>query len=243
MIDRQEVEQLIPKLKLGPNIVGASFSRQDGHVNPLFLIRAMRTAFIQSGGAYFPGAAACDIRHEDQAFTVQTPAGCFQAPKLVLAAGVGIPRLAAMLGMHMPVRPQRGQILVTERLQPVLSLTINGIRQTSEGSFMFGYSNEEVGFDTSVTVDVISDIARRAIEAFPDLAGVRIVRTWGALRPLTPDKYPLYCESDDYPGAFVVSSHSGVSLAPMYASHVARWIVDGTQPEGFDHFHPRRFDV
>jgi glycine/D-amino acid oxidase-like deaminating enzyme len=243
MIDRREVEQLIPELKLGPNIVGASFSRQDGHVNPLFLIRAMRTAFIQSGGAYFPGAAVCDIRHEDQAFAVKTPAGCFQAPKLVLAAGVGIPHLAAMLGMQMPVRPQRGQILVTERLQPVLSLTINGIRQTSEGSFMFGYSNEEVGFDTSVTVDVISDIARRTIEAFPDLAGVRIVRTWGALRPLTPDKYPLYCESDDYPGAFVVSSHSGVSLAPMYASHVARWIVDGTQPEGFDHFHPRRFDV
>jgi glycine/D-amino acid oxidase-like deaminating enzyme len=243
MIDRQEVEQLIPKLKLGENIIGASFSQHDGHVNPLFLIRAMRNAFIQAGGAYFPGAAACDIRHEDQAFTVQTPAGCFQAPKLVLAAGVGIPRLAAMLDMQMPVRPQRGQILVTERLQPVLSLPINGIRQTREGCFMFGESNEEVGFDTRVTVDVISDIAKRAIEAFPDLAGVRIVRSWGALRPLTPDKYPIYYESDDYPGAFVVSSHSGVSLAPMYASHIVRWIVDGTQPEGFEHFSPRRFDV
>jgi len=243
MIDRHEVEQLIPELKLGTNIVGASFSRHDGHVNSLFLIRALRTAFIRSGGAYFPGAAACDIRQEDQAFTVKTPAGCFQAPKLVLAAGVGIPRLASMLDMQMPVRPQRGQILVTERLQPLLPLPINGIRQTREGSFMFGESNEEVGFDTRVTVDVISNIARRAIEAFPGLAGVRIVRAWGALRPLTPDEYPLYCESDDFPGAFVVSSHSGVSLAPMYASHVARWIVDGTQPEGFDHFNPRRFDV
>jgi glycine/D-amino acid oxidase-like deaminating enzyme len=92
-------------------------------------------------------------------------------------------------------------------------------------------------------VDVISDIARRAIEAFPELTGVRIIRTWGALRPLTPDKYPIYHESDNYPGAFVVSSHSGVSLAPMYASHIAHWIVDKIQPEGFDHFSPRRFDV
>jgi glycine/D-amino acid oxidase-like deaminating enzyme len=243
MIDRHEVEQLIPNLKLGENIIGASFSQHDGHVNPLFLIRAMRKAFIQAGGAYFPGAAACDIRHEDKAFNVQTPHGCFRAPKLVLAAGVGIPRLAAMLNMQMPVRPQRGQILVTERLQPALSLPITGIRQTREGSFMFGESNEEVGFDTDVAVDVISNIAQRTIEAFPELASVRIVRAWGALRPLTPDKYPIYYESEDYPGAFVVSSHSGVSLAPMYASHIARWIVDGTQPEGFDHFSPRRFDV
>ena len=179
MIDRGEVKRLIPKLKLGEQMVGASYSQHDGHVNPLFLIRAMRNAFIQAGGAYFPGAAACDIRYEDKTYTVRTPAGYFQAPKLVLAAGVGIPRLAAMLNMKMPVRPQRGQILVTERLQPVLSLPINGIRQTREGSFMFGESNEEVGFDTSVTIDVISNIARRAMEAFPNLAGVRIVRSWG----------------------------------------------------------------
>lgn len=243
MISRHDVEKLIPKLKLGPNIVGASYSSHDGHVNPLFLIRAMRNAFIQNGGAYHPGAAACDIRYEYSSFCVRTPAGTFMAPKLVLAAGVGNARLAAMLGMQMPVRPQRGQLIVTERLQPVLPLPISGIRQTGEGSLMFGSSTEEVGFDTRVTMDVIAGIAKRAIEAFPEFAGVRVVRTWGALRPLTPDKYPIYHESEEYPGAFVVSSHSGVSLAPLYATHVARWIVDGAQPEDFENFSPRRFDV
>jgi len=243
MINRPDVERLVPELKLGPNIVGASYSKHDGHVNPLFLIRALRNAFIQDGGVYRPGAAACDIRYESSTFCVRTPAGSFRAPKLVISAGVGTARLAALLGMQIPVRPQRGQLLVTERLRPVLPLPISGIRQTAEGCLMFGTSTEEVGFDTRVTIAVMRDIARRAVEAFPDFAGVRVVRSWGALRPLAPDKYPIYHESENYPGAFVVSSHSGVSLAPLYATHIARWIVDGVKPEGFENFSPRRFDV
>ena len=64
--------------------------------------------------------------------------------------------LAATLGMKIPVRPQRGQLIVTERLAPMLPYPISGIRQTHEGSFMIGVSNEEVGFDTSVTADVLN---------------------------------------------------------------------------------------
>ena len=108
---------------------------------------------------------------------------------------------------------------------------------------MFGTSTEDVGFNTDITIETIRDIAQSAIEAFPQLAKLRIVRSWAALRPLTPDKYPVYCESETHPGAFVVSSHSGVSLAPLYTTHVAQWIMDGTQPEGFEQFSPRRFDV
>jgi glycine/D-amino acid oxidase-like deaminating enzyme len=148
-----------------------------------------------------------------------------------------------MLDMQIPVRPQRGQLLVTERVKQVLPYPISGIRQTGEGSFMLGASNEEVGFDTHVTLDVARFIARRAMAAFPELSGVRIVRSWAALRPLTPDSKPIYHQSERYPGAFVLTSHSGVSLAPLYATHLAHWIIAGDQPEGFEHFSLQRFAV
>ena len=51
----------------------------------------------------------------------------------------------------MPLRPQRGQILVTERLAPLLPLPSSGLRQTSDGTVMIGATQEEVGFDTSTT--------------------------------------------------------------------------------------------
>ena len=243
LIGRDELQARIPNMALGPKIVGASFSPHDGHVNPLLLLRAMQTAFKQSGGRYYPGTAAVDIRHNGGRFQVETAKGQFSAPKLVLAAGVGIPRLAAMLDMHIPVAPERGQLLVTERLAPLLPYPFSGIRQTDEGSFMLGVSNEAVGYDTSVTTNIMQYIARRAFEAFPCLGDVRIVRSWAALRPLTPDRYPIYHESTTYPGAFVLTSHSGVSLASLYATDIAGWIADGTKPEDFEHFSPRRFDV
>ena len=243
LIDRKELQSLIPRMKLGPNIRGATFSPHDGHVNSLFLLRAMHTAIKLAGGRYFPGNAVIDIRRDGQFFTVQTQQDRFSAPKLVLAAGLGIPPLAAMLGMNIPVQPDRGQILVTERLRPVLPYPLSGIRQTAEGSLLFGASHESVGSNTTVTTEVIRNIAGRAAEGFPCLSSVRILRSWGALRPLTPDEFPIYHESETYPGAFVLTSHSGVSLASLYATHIPRWIVSGEQPYGFDVFDVRRFQL
>ena len=243
LIDRKELQSLIPRMELGPNIVGATFSPHDGHVNSLFLLRAMHTAIKLGGGRYFPGKAVIDIRRDGDVFTVQTQQDRFSAPKLVLAAGLGIPPLAAMLGMKIPVQPERGQILVTERLRPVLSYPLSGVRQTAEGSLLFGTSHESVGYNTTVTTGVIRNIAGRAIEAFPCLSNVRILRSWGALRPLTPDEFPIYLESETYPGAFVLTSHSGVSLASLYATHIPRWIVSGEQPYGFDAFDVMRFQL
>jgi glycine/D-amino acid oxidase-like deaminating enzyme len=243
MIDRSALEKLMPRMKLGPAICGASFSPHDGHVNTLFLIRALHAAFRNYGGAYFPGQAVETIQHDGKRFRIQTRDILFDAAKVVLAAGVGIPALASQLGIEIPVRPQRGQIIVTERLRPVLPLPISGIRQTAEGSFMFGVTNEEVGLDTSVTFDGLKRIASKAIQVFPDLAGVRMQRCWAALRPLAPDQFPIYHHSRRCPGAYVLTSHSGVTLAPLYADTMARWIVDAIEPRGFESFSLRRFDV
>ena len=243
MIDRSELQRLIPQMKLGANITGASFSPHEGHVNPLFLIRALHVAFKKHGGKYYPGCAVREIHHDGRRFRVKTRNGDIEGKKLVLAAGVGIPALAAKLGMAIPVRPQRGQLIVTERLAPMLPYPISGIRQTHEGSFLLGVSNEEAGFDISVTTDILKTIAQNAIEAFPALSGVGMMRSWAALRPLAPDLYPIYHQSDGFPGAYVVTSHSGVTLASLHADLIARWISEGTEPEGFEHFSLRRFDV
>ena len=242
-IDRQALQSMIPQMELGPAVLGATYCPHDGHVNPLALLRALHGAFQAAGGNYFPGSKVTDIRHDGRVFQVHTQKELFSAPRVVLAAGLGIPPLAEILGMKIPVEPQRGQILVTERVRPVLPYPMGSIRQTAEGSFLFGSSNESVGFDTSVSIPVMRAIAQRARATFPCLGNLRIVRTWAALRPLTPDVFPVYEESKKYPGAFVLTSHSGVTLASVYAEHIPRWIIGGQKPEGLEAFTSRRFHV
>ncbi len=242
-ISRAEAQAMIPRMVLGPKVMGATFSPHDGHVNPLYLLRAMHAAYQSEGGRYYPGQKVINIVHDGKNFLVNTPKEHFSAPKLVLAAGVNTSRLAGILGLDIPVEPVRGQIAVSERVLPTLPYPLSSLRQTAEGSFMFGASKEHAGYDNSVTGSVIRGIIRHALDLFPCLADLRIVRTWGALRPLAPDSMPVYEESRLYPGAFVLTSHSGVSLASVYARHIPAWVIEGEKPSGFDAFSTRRFHV
>jgi glycine/D-amino acid oxidase-like deaminating enzyme len=163
------------------------------------------------------------------------------ADKLVLAAGLGNARLAPMVGLNAPVRPQRGQILVTEKLPPFLQHPLVNIRQTDEGSVMIGDSQEEVGLNTATQFAVQQGIAQRAVRLFPRLAQAQIVRSWAALRVMSPDGFPIYDRSTTCPGAYVVTCHSGITLAAAHAGVLARHIAQDDWPQSLAPFSAGRF--
>jgi glycine/D-amino acid oxidase-like deaminating enzyme len=81
------------------------------------------------------------------------------------------------------------------------------------------------------------------VRIFPHLSSVQLNRAWGALRVMTPDGYPVYHQSTDYPGAYAVSCHSGVTLAALHAVEIANWICGDTPHELTTDFSAARFDV
>ncbi len=243
IIERHEVQKMVPGLRVGDGVAGASLGPHDGHVNPLRLLRALHRGFERLGGRYFPCNEVTNISHDGGAFVAETASNRFTAPKILIACGHGITKLAPMVGLDAPIRPQRGQILVTERIEATVEMALGSIRQTDEGGFMFGNSEEEVGFNDGTTLPVASNIAARAVKAFPQMANVRLIRNWGCIRVLTPDKCAIYDESETMPGAYVATSHSGVTLAAVNAHHVSHWVATGETPPDFDHFSARRFDV
>lgn len=224
-------------------IAGAIYSPHDGHVNPLLTLRALSYAFQQAGGHYFPSNPVSEIESHQDGFTLHTPQGKWHAKRIVLAAGLENARLGAQVDLPIPIEPVRGQVLVTERLAPFLRYPSNLLRQTQEGTVMIGDSQEHVGFNTQTQPEVQQQIAQRAIRAFPCLAHVQIVRTWGALRIMTPDGLPVYDESRRYPGAFAVTCHSGVTLAALHSELLPAWILGGALPSLFEVFHVQRFPV
>ena len=242
MLDRERVKQAIPQI--GPEVVGASYSRFDGHCNSLRLFRALNVGMQQLGATYLAEHRVEDIEHTGGEFRLTTRSGEVRAAKVVLAAGIDSVRLAPMVGLNVPVRPQRGQLIVTERTAPFLHYPMQTVRQTDEGTIMIGDSQEEVGADPSSTRDVIAVLANRAIRIFPQLATLNIVRSWGCLRVMTKDGFPIYEQSATCPGAFNASCHSGVTLAAAHALFLAPQIAEGQlSPQDFAPFSARRFDV
>jgi glycine/D-amino acid oxidase-like deaminating enzyme len=241
MLDRGEVEKALPHL--GPEVVGASYSRFDGHCNSLRLFRALNAGMQQLGVTYLPEHRVERIHYNAGEFRLTSRAGEIRVPKIVLAAGIDNVRLAPMVGLDVPVRPQRGQLIVTEKTAPFLHYPVQTLRQTDEGGVMMGDSQEEVGADPTVTCPVISVLAERAVRMVPLLGHLNIVRTWAALRVMTKDGFPVYDESRTCPGAYSAACHSGVTLAAAHALHLAPCIAAGRLPESFEPFSVRRFDV
>jgi glycine/D-amino acid oxidase-like deaminating enzyme len=244
MLDRIELEKLFPKARLGPDVVGASFGRQDGHANPLHLLTALHAGIVRAGGRLEGGSPVRAVRSDGRGgFVIERGEDRIHAGRVVLAAGLGTRVLAAQVGLDVPVRPQRGQILVTERLQPMLPLPSFEVRQTREGTVMIGVTNEEAGFDASTTTAAAAAMTARVLRQVPGLGEARLVRQWAGLRILTPDQYPIYAQSETHPGAFIAQCHSGVTLAAAHAILLAGAIAEGRLPASFDVFHQRRFDV
>ncbi len=243
ILDRNEFSQLIPKMELGDKVIGGLFFPGAGHVNPLFMLRAMRKAFLIQGGTFIPGESVMEITPGRSHTIVKTGTQTYACEKLVIAAGHGSTRLMGSLGVKLPVYPLRGQLLVTNRMPPLLPIPLLNVRQTGEGTFMVGVSIEHAGHDVRTTVSAMKAQAQKAIEVFPVMAGFKWVRSWAAIRVMTPDDSPIYDELPGLNNIFILAGHSAISLAPLHASIIPQWIISGKRPDEINNFGLGRFHV
>jgi glycine/D-amino acid oxidase-like deaminating enzyme len=257
MLGRRELDALVPGT--GPAVVGASYSREDGHVNSLRLFRALLVGLQRCGVDYRPWHTVDGITREAGGFRIDAydagAAGAGTAPapsaagracraaKVVLAAGNANRTLAPLVGLHAPMLPEQGQILVTERLAPFMPLPLSTLRQTDEGSLLIGDSRAAGTVPEGLDGAINTVLARRAVQVFPQLARVQIVRSWRAVRVMPRDGFPIYQQSQSHPGAFVATCHSGVTLAAAHALKLAPMIASGVLDPSVTPFSGARFQT
>ncbi len=228
---------------IGPKVVGAILHHQDGHANPLRLLLAMAADVRRMGGRVLDGKTVTGVSKPDGFHIDCSDGTTVRAAKVVLSAGLGAAKLGPQLGFRAPVRPQRGQVLITEKLPKMINRPSLIARQVDEGGIQIGATNEEVGLDDRVTQPGISKLAAEAVAAYPALAKAQLVRSWGALRVLSPDGLPIYQESTDMPGAYLVTCHSGITLAAAHARFLPDWIEGTNAAPDLEVFSESRFAV
>ncbi len=228
---------------IGPKVVGAILHHQDGHANPLKLLRALADDVRRLGGQVLTGKHVTHVDKPDL-FRVFCADGTeVQARKIVLSAGLGAMSLGPMLGFKAPIRPQRGQVMITEKMPKLINRPSLIARQTDDGGIQIGATNEEVGLDNGVTQSGLSGLAAEAVAAFPALAKAQLIRSWGALRILSPDGLPIYQESTAMPGAYLVTCHSGITLAAAHALFLPDWLEGAEAAPNLEAFSEDRFTL
>nr|WP_299244858.1 FAD-dependent oxidoreductase [uncultured Halomonas sp.] len=240
-LDREALTPCLPGL--GEAVQGGTWSPHDGQCNPLYLLRALYAASHSLGVETHPASPVERLEATTSGFRATTPRGHFEADRVILAAGLGARTLAPMLGLSDAVHPVRGQVLVTERRPPGARLPTPQIRQTASGGYLIGDTHEDAGLDKGVTLAMMQSLADKAVRIYPDLAEARLVRSWGALRVMTPDGNPLYEVSSSHPGAYNINCHSGITLAAFHAGGLSDAIRDDRLAQSFPQFLGARFHV
>jgi glycine/D-amino acid oxidase-like deaminating enzyme len=242
ILDRKRLVRMLPHL--GPEVVGASYCALDGHCNSLRLHRALFAALVRRKVRILAGHRVERAQYAGGEFRLLTHVREVRAGKVVIAAGNASAELAPMLGLSAPMQPNRGQIIVTERVQPFLRHPIVSIRQTDEGTVMIGDSQLEGKDPDQMSMPTSAAMAGRAVRSFPILSHLNVVRMWSGIRVMTEDGFPIYDQSQQCPGAFLVCCHSGVTLAATHALTLAPMIAEGKLNEdAVGAFSARRFNV
>jgi glycine/D-amino acid oxidase-like deaminating enzyme len=154
------------------------------------------------------------------------------------------------LGAPVPVLPRRGFILVTEPLPPLVRHKVYSadyvdnvgssdagletscvVEGTRGGTILIGASRERVGFDTTLSVQVVETLARQAVAIFPFLARVNLLRVYRGFRPYCPDHLPVIGPDRRVPGVIHACGHegAGIGLAAGTASLVSDYVTGTLQ--------------
>jgi sarcosine oxidase subunit beta len=211
---------------VNPSILAAAYCALDGHVTAYLTGRAYRQALTAAGVTLFEGEAAAGIARESGAWAVRVGAGRVRATRIVLAGGVWLEEMLSWLGLTVPIRCLINQLVVTERLGPVMRSVLgiaNGLlslKQFENGTVLIGGGWQGRGDVVRGGVEAIPDNlignVRLARHTIPALGKARIARIWLGLESETADAMPAIGPLPGVPDAFVVGCvHSGYTSGPF----------------------------
>lgn len=239
VLSREEVLEKEPFIN--PAVAGATFSKIDGNVNPFRLVDMLMRAAKKQKVEYSYYTTVTDIERKGDSYIISSNQGTFRCKKLILAGGTWSREIGKMLGIHIPINQLRGQILVTEPLQPFLNYTISGMRQANNGEVLIGYSMEQAGFNRATTLEVIQETANLAQHYVPAIRKAKIVRAFSGIRAMPEDGFPILGEIPNHENLYVAATHSGVTLGPLIGTLMTELIVDGETSIPIERYSINRF--
>ena len=237
---------------LSPRIGGAIHAPQDGYADPAAIVRALAFAVEAAGGELRAGMAVDGIETAGgQVRGVRTADGETLASHTVLiAAGAWSTEGQLAVEASAPtVRPVKGQLLelrVRRGHRPPARHIVRTPRcylvTRPDGRVVLGATQEEQGFDTTVTADGVYRLLEAAWEVLPDIGELELVAARAGLRPATPDNSPAV-GAGELDGLVWATGHhrNGIMLAPLTGRAIAELLTKGELPAEIAPFQPGRF--
>jgi sarcosine oxidase subunit beta len=237
MVDGKEAKSICPYLS--EEVVGASWCKTDGHANPMLATLAYYRKARALGVRFITGEDVISIRKiKGKARQVITSNTMYEAETIILSAGYDSRKIAATVGVDIPMNQVLLEVLVTEAQPPMFYQMLGTAmadfygHQSTHGSFVFGGASgfESVNKDdgTPVTSSLTAScICRGIMKYFPCLADAKIVRTWAGWIDECADHVPVISQVEEVPGLILACGFTGhgFGIAPTAGTLLSQMAV------------------
>lgn len=211
----EQAKEFCPILDISPTlrypIIGAALQRRGG------VARHDAVAWGYARGASAMGVDIiqnCEVTGIDRDHTgavsgIQTTRGAIRTKKIGVVAAGHTSVVMAMAGVRMPLESYPLQALVSEPIKPimpcvVMSNTIHAyMSQSDKGELVIGAGTDAyTSYSQTGGLHISSHTLDAICELFPVVRRMRMLRNWGGIVDVTPDRSPIIGKTP-VPGLFV----------------------------------------
>jgi sarcosine oxidase, subunit beta len=241
-LSAQQAKEFCPPLNISDiryPVLGAALQRRGGTARHDAVAWGYARAADALGVDIIENCEVSGIRRDARGAVeaLETSRGLIRTTKVGVAAAGHTSVIMKMAGIRLPLESYPLQALVSEPVKPVfpcvvMSNTVHAyISQSDKGELVIGAGTDAY---TSYTQRGGLHISAHALEAvcelFPIFRRLRMLRNWGGIVDVTPDRSPIIAKTP-VPGLYVNCGWgTGGFKATPGAAHVFAWTIARDEP-------------
>ena len=250
MMTPTEAGALVPELDT-KRFVCACYNPKDGVLFPWPFLWGYAHQALERGVEVHLYTDVKAIAREPSGFRLSTTKGELHAKRVINAAGAWSPEVARLVGVELPNKPHRHEILSTEPLKPFLTPMVSVLSsglyfsQSMRGEIVTGITVEDhaEGVQLGSRLKFLQTLAREMVSLVPRFRDLKVLRQWAGPYDVSPDGHPILGEPPGVPGFFLACGFvgHGFMMAPIIAQLYAEWLAGGAKHEVFERCRLSRF--
>ncbi len=190
------------------------------------------TSLSEKSGSY---TMACSSGHR------------FSANCVIVTNGARARDLLQPLGLDVPVKPVKGELLLLEISDKPFAFDItcdkDGLYQYKDNLYWLGGTREDIGFDFSISTASADHMLDNAAMLVPGIRNYPIKGHFAAMRPGTPDGLPIVGRLKPYHNLFIATGggSKGMLWSASMANTIVKLLVNETDDRACAFISPARF--
>ncbi|EJL27975.1 FAD-binding oxidoreductase [Novosphingobium sp. AP12] len=256
-----QITKAEPGILPGDGVELAFQTAKDGHVDPVFATQCYLAAAKRLGAKVLYPCEVTAIKVRGGAVVgVATTKGDFDLDHVVSVTGTDTPRIMALLDRKLELAHKPGLVVhtaprpVTTKLVYEAS-SILEFKQYADGRYLTSFTSgppnlpqhaeilqHQMAYpDPALQQRHGELLIERTAQYMPAIAGATPTKVLLGFRPYPLDNKPIAGPVPGVKGAYVVVTHSGITLAPILGRHAAQEIMTGVEAPILAPYRPTRY--